>query len=74
MGPGFRRDENGALAVISELMTHQRESWGGARWPAQEAVGLAGRPRAKPGAHRAGRVKAAAAPRAGARSACLDAA
>jgi hypothetical protein len=59
------------ILVTANAVIRDRQPWrgGGAGRPAPEAVGILCRPHAKPRAHRAGRVKAAAAP-----GASLDAA
>jgi transposase len=62
------------ILVAANAVARDRQPWrpAGDSWPTP--VGTPCRPLAEPKAHRAGRVKAAAAPRAVARSASLDAA
>jgi len=57
------------ILITANAVARDREPWHGG-----VAVGTPGRPHAEQTAHRAGRVKAAAAPRAVARSASLEAA
>jgi len=62
------------LLVTANAVARDRQPWRGLRQttPPPAAVGTPGRPDGEPCAHRAGRVKAAAAPGAVARSASLD--
>lgn len=64
------------LLITANAVARDRQPWRGLSQttPQSPAVGTPGRPHGEPCAHRAGRVKAAAAPRAVARSASLDAA
>jgi len=64
------------ILVAANAVTRDGQPWAGRpdHRPAHAALGTPGRAHAKPPAHRAGRVKAAAARSAGARRASLDAA
>jgi hypothetical protein len=64
------------LVITANAVARDRQPWHGLSqaMPQLSAVGTPSRPHGEPHARRAGRVKAVAAPSAGARSASLDAA
>ena len=62
------------ILITANAVARDRQPWRCSREKRPTAVGTVCRPHAEPSAHRAGRVKAAAAPCAVARSASLDAA